>query len=201
MLPTSAGFEPTTSWSPVGRRIQLSHRGQHIRCRVRQHLGLHSLLTHACPNIYSYYGNIFHHIQWFCQLTEKVLTPLCGFADWSGPSLSTLKGPWPRRGLNPLPPGLQSDGASNWATEAGTSDAVFGSVCIYIVCSHMPVPIFTVIMVIYSTISSDSVSWQKRPWPHYVVLQTDQDLRCLHLKVPKPLTLVLLNKLRCHAHF
>ena len=26
MLLTSAGFEPVTSWSPVGRRIQLSHR-------------------------------------------------------------------------------------------------------------------------------------------------------------------------------
>ena len=28
MLPTSAGVEPTTSWSPVGRRIQLSRRGR-----------------------------------------------------------------------------------------------------------------------------------------------------------------------------
>ena len=28
MLPTSAGVEPATSWSPVGRRIQLSQRGQ-----------------------------------------------------------------------------------------------------------------------------------------------------------------------------
>ena len=28
MLLTSAGFEPATSWSPVGRRIQLSHRGR-----------------------------------------------------------------------------------------------------------------------------------------------------------------------------
>ena len=28
MLPTSAGVEPTTSWSPVGRRIQLSHQGR-----------------------------------------------------------------------------------------------------------------------------------------------------------------------------
>ena len=28
MLPTSAGVEPATSWSPVGRRIQLGHRGQ-----------------------------------------------------------------------------------------------------------------------------------------------------------------------------
>ena len=30
MLPTSAGVEPATSWSPVGRRIQLSHRGRHF---------------------------------------------------------------------------------------------------------------------------------------------------------------------------
>ena len=28
MLPTSAGIEPATSWSPDGRRIQLSHRGR-----------------------------------------------------------------------------------------------------------------------------------------------------------------------------
>ena len=27
MLPTSVGVEPVTSWSPVGRRIQMSHRG------------------------------------------------------------------------------------------------------------------------------------------------------------------------------
>ena len=30
MLPTSAGVEPATSWSPVGRRIQLSHRGMFV---------------------------------------------------------------------------------------------------------------------------------------------------------------------------
>ena len=28
VLPTSAGVEPATSWSPVGRRIQLSHQGR-----------------------------------------------------------------------------------------------------------------------------------------------------------------------------
>ena len=28
MLPTSAGVEPATSWSPVGWRIQLSHQGR-----------------------------------------------------------------------------------------------------------------------------------------------------------------------------
>ena len=31
MLPTSAGVKPVTSWSPVGRRIQLSHRGRYFR--------------------------------------------------------------------------------------------------------------------------------------------------------------------------
>ena len=30
MLLTSAGIEPATSWSPIGRRIQLSHRGRHL---------------------------------------------------------------------------------------------------------------------------------------------------------------------------
>ena len=30
MLPTSAGVEPATSWSPAGRRIQLSHWGQQV---------------------------------------------------------------------------------------------------------------------------------------------------------------------------
>ena len=41
--------------------------------------------------------------------------------------ISTKKCCQPRRGLNPRPPGLQSDGASNWATEAGyrLSEATF----------------------------------------------------------------------------
>ena len=34
-------------------------------------------------------------------------------------SISTKECCRPRRGLNPRPPGLQADGASNWATEAG----------------------------------------------------------------------------------
>ena len=34
-------------------------------------------------------------------------------------SISTKECYRPRRGLNPWPPGLQLDGASNWATEAG----------------------------------------------------------------------------------
>ena len=35
-------------------------------------------------------------------------------------SISTKECYRPRRGLNPRPPGLKSDGASNWATEAGS---------------------------------------------------------------------------------
>ena len=34
MLPTSAGIEPATSWSPVGRRIQLSQRGRPWKHRL-----------------------------------------------------------------------------------------------------------------------------------------------------------------------
>ena len=34
MLPTSAGVEPATSWSPVGRRIPLSHRGRPMKLSV-----------------------------------------------------------------------------------------------------------------------------------------------------------------------
>ena len=30
MLPTSVGVEPATSWSPVGRHIQLSHQGRRV---------------------------------------------------------------------------------------------------------------------------------------------------------------------------
>ena len=37
-------------------------------------------------------------------------------------SISTKECCRPRRGLNLRPPGLQSDGASNWATEAGRFD-------------------------------------------------------------------------------
>ena len=35
-------------------------------------------------------------------------------------SISTKECCRPRRGLNPRPPGFQSDGASNWATKAGS---------------------------------------------------------------------------------
>ena len=42
MLPTSAGVEPATSWSPVGRRIQMSHRGRQLE---RDTFYLHANVT------------------------------------------------------------------------------------------------------------------------------------------------------------
>ena len=50
MLPTSAGVEPATSWSPVGRRIQLSHRGLHY---LRTYAGNNSCSANCWLCIYS----------------------------------------------------------------------------------------------------------------------------------------------------
>ena len=49
MLPTSSGVEPATSWSPVGRRIQLSHRGQ-LCCLLTDHLILYKVSTEQSPH-------------------------------------------------------------------------------------------------------------------------------------------------------
>ena len=47
-------------------------------------------------------------------------------------SISTKECCRPRRGLNPRPPGLQSDGASNWATEAGSDQSCLAQVVHYL---------------------------------------------------------------------
>ena len=56
-------------------------------------------------------------------------------------SISTRECCRPRRGLNPQPSGLQSDGASNWATEAGLEGLYFVTVAfpgyLYLHCLHM----------------------------------------------------------------
>ena len=44
-------------------------------------------------------------------------------------SISTKECCRSRRGLNPRPPGLQSDGASNWATETGLLITVLSLNC------------------------------------------------------------------------
>ena len=49
MLPTSAGVEPATSWSPVGRRIQLSHRGRQISINTHFMKFSTDLFFKVCP--------------------------------------------------------------------------------------------------------------------------------------------------------
>ena len=49
MLPTLAGVEPATSWSPVGRRIQLSHRGRHISDVAYINVTLYKLIIFNPP--------------------------------------------------------------------------------------------------------------------------------------------------------
>ena len=49
MLPTSAGIEPATSWSPVGRRIQLSHQGR-LKINDVQNLGYQSKMHKHSDN-------------------------------------------------------------------------------------------------------------------------------------------------------
>ena len=52
-LPTSAGVEPAISWSPVGRRIQLSHRGRPcFPDETQETKDIHVLHLH-------YFGSIF----------------------------------------------------------------------------------------------------------------------------------------------
>ena len=56
ILPTSAGVEPVTSWSPVRRRIQLSHRGRpmmDIKINLNQY-------------------QLYFMVQWFCLITGRL---------------------------------------------------------------------------------------------------------------------------------
>ena len=74
MLPTSAGVEPATSWSPVGRRIQLSHRGRNIYLSGYLH-------THSVQNLL--HGKVtvtdednktmFSHVQEFIVKSKRFL--------------------------------------------------------------------------------------------------------------------------------
>ena len=52
MLPNSAGVEPATSWSPVGRRIQLSHRGR--QKIVRHFVQIVSLVCMKFQSLFSW---------------------------------------------------------------------------------------------------------------------------------------------------
>ena len=115
MLPTSAGVEPATSWSPVGRRIQLSHEANPMgSCRARsvylttRLLGRLSPLTSIVHILSPETDNCPSWISGRERMTVENIS-------WS---ISTKECCQSWRGLNPRPPGLQSVSASNWATEA-----------------------------------------------------------------------------------
>ena len=77
MLPTSAGDEPATSWSPVGRRIQLSHRGLYGLCTVS--LGIFGRLcsvTMVLPGLLCYDLLLYWYIT-FCPLLRFCVRKTC----------------------------------------------------------------------------------------------------------------------------
>ena len=88
MLPTSAGVEPATSWSPVGRRIQLSHRGRHMQAvetLIRRRI-LRSLIWVCTVCQLPFYGSPDYNglkksqylglIQYFCNIQVRSLINL-----------------------------------------------------------------------------------------------------------------------------
>ena len=65
MLPTSVGAEPATSCSPVGRRIQLSHRGRLSKREVEEFIRHKWVNSDAAPNLHGgplpYQWNTHNH--------------------------------------------------------------------------------------------------------------------------------------------
>ena len=143
MLPTSAGVEPATSWSPVGRRIQLSHRG-----RRNERLILRSLRSLFTPD--ALVGLWLRKETLENMRTAKIQTSLCIHVDWSGSSLFAckVKGPCGRYRTN----SEDLDPSSECANWSGA------------------------LLFVYA-------------------LRTFLSAGCPNFN------LVLLNKLRCHAHF
>ena len=93
MLPTSAGVEPATSWSPVGQLIQLSHRGRLTLGGRFSHLAADVFSLLNKENIFiritcqSYVGVQFCHVmrKWYLLLMWTVEAKI----SWSGPLLAT----------------------------------------------------------------------------------------------------------------
>ena len=93
-------------------------------------------------------------------------------------SISTKECYRPQRGLNLQPPGLQSDGASNWATEAGKT-------CVTSKDSDQPVhpPSLARVLVYHSLDSPKAVEGtcnQQRLWSDCPAVQADLSLRWSH---------------------
>ena len=82
MLPTSAGIEPVTSWSPVGRRIQLSHQGRLLLLKWRFCDSEIVIITNFVVVLYLYKkGCLFHvYAKYWNTLTPNHTCPkICLF--------------------------------------------------------------------------------------------------------------------------
>ena len=99
----------------------------------------------------------------------------------------------PRRGSNPRPPGLQSDGASNWATEAGCN----------LVRNDFQISEKNPVSHIFVG-GEKTYNWKKKSYTRDLLDRCggvrESNFFFLALYVTN-LTHVMLNKLRCHAHF
>ena len=73
MLPISAGAEPAISWSPVGRRIQLSHRGRPVWVI---NLDQFALFVPFCVALQWWRDIGLYHLIWNCAPPRLCVTPL-----------------------------------------------------------------------------------------------------------------------------
>ena len=74
MSPTSAGVEPATSWSPVRRRIQLSHRG---RLKWKYFVLIDHIFSETIC-LFCFCG-LFSNIYPKIKITAKIWSDLCNF--------------------------------------------------------------------------------------------------------------------------
>ena len=80
MLPTQAGVEPATSWSPVGRRIQLSHRGRQFvfgeigKLFMNNHMSGFILNLHIVIMVFYHSCTIFTQLFQYYALANSVDT-------------------------------------------------------------------------------------------------------------------------------
>ena len=110
MLPTSAGVEPATSWSPVGRRIQLSHRDRCIYLFMPSgHFYINSLDRYISSRrgVWFMFDKMWVYIMWWIfrilkALTLPLLNTTCPVlassvesdqlaSDWSEPALFAIQ--------------------------------------------------------------------------------------------------------------
>ena len=95
LLPTSAGVEPATSWSPVGRRIQLSHRGRYT-AELRRYNVLEVVYKDNIPdnslNTLSMLEKEFtYHTFWFQPHRQETYLLTCAQNEDSDHSRSLVK--------------------------------------------------------------------------------------------------------------